>query len=60
MKYYKDEENYLWRYMFDCWEIFDPMLGWDEWKAGRDVEPIENFEFTEISEEKANKILGDQ
>jgi len=59
MKYYKDDENYVWRAEDGVWEIYDEDLGWDEWKAGRDVEPIENFEFTEISEKAAKKISGE-
>jgi len=55
MKYYTDEENYLWRMEDDVWEIYDDDLGWDEWKEGKEVEPIENFEFIEITKAKAEK-----
>ena len=31
MKYYKDDEGYLWRGEDEPEEILDPMLGWDYW-----------------------------
>jgi len=57
MKYYRDEENYLWRMENEVWEILDPNLGWDEWKEGDEVEPIENFVFYEVPEEEALKEI---
>ena len=57
MKYYTDDEGYLWRCEDDVWEILDPNLGWDEWKEGGEVEPIDNFEFVEISHKDAKLII---